>query len=426
METAARFPSMAHLPLWLKHYATLPKSIMLYAAGNFLLNLIHAAQFLLLNLFLKSHALDDPAIAALTSQRYVATFFLAIPAGLWLRGKKLRGPIIWSAALFPIVSLLSLMAVQSHSMALASWCFLLMGVTSLIINVANMPMVLRIVHPDHASEAFSLMFASWAAASVCGGLLAWVMQKIHHLSWFGSTILLDEYATLMVLTALGLAAPLCFAKLPNPPPTERPDQHWLHLDKKDIPILLRALVPCLVIATGAGLSIQFMNLFFSNVHHLSSADYSAYSSFSNVLMLCAGLLVPAVRRRFGWRGAIVGVQLIAVVLLFLLGFTELWRGSWAAIPIAIACFILRQPLMSMAGPAVSELTMNYVGERNRELISACSGAIWSGSWWLAARIFQALRSMDFPYWSVFLATGILYIFGTLYYLTLIKSVEKQP
>ena len=31
--------------------------------------------------------------------------------------------------------------------------------------------------------------------------------------------------------------------------------------------------------------------------------------------------------------------------------------------------------MSMTGPAISELTMNYVGEGNRELVSACSGAI---------------------------------------------------
>jgi hypothetical protein len=109
-----------------------------------------------------------------------------------------------------------------------------------------------------------------------------------------------------------------------------------------------------------------------------------------------------------------------------MGFTELWRGWSAAVPLAIFCFIIRQPLMSMAGPAVSELTMNYVGERNRELISACSGAIWSGSWWLAARLFQALRSMDYPYWSVFLATGILYIFGTLYYIVIIRAVEKSP
>ena len=69
--------------------------------------------------------------------------------------------------------------------------------------------------------------------------------------------------------------------------------------------------------------------------------------------------------------------------------------QWA-LPLAWFCFIVRQPLMSMAGPAISELTMSYVGERNRELMSACNGAIWSGSWWLAARVFQVLRAAEMP------------------------------
>ena len=61
------------------------------------------------------------------------------------------------------------------------------------------------------------------------------------------------------------------------------------------------------IATGAGLSIQFLNLFFSHVHHLGAAAYSGFGSISNVLVLFAGLIVPEVKRRFGWRGAIIGV-----------------------------------------------------------------------------------------------------------------------
>ena len=91
------------------------------------------------------------------------------------------------------------------------------------------------------------------------------------------------------------------------------------------------------------------------------------------------------------------------------------RRQWA-LPVALGCFILRQPLMSMAGPATSELTMAYVGERNRELMSACNGAIWSGAWWLAARIFELLRAHHFPYWQVFLTTAALYLVGTFAYL----------
>jgi len=59
-------------------------------------------------------------------------------------------------------------------------------------------------------------------------------------------------------------------------------------------------------------------------------------------------------------------------------------------------------------------------------VSACSGAIWSGAWWIAARTFQFLRTHDSPYWQVFLATGLLHVVGTMAYLTLIRTVESRP
>src|SRR6478672_4532740 len=115
---------MTRLPAWLERYRTLPKSVLLFVAGQFLINLINSAQFLLLNLFLKSRGLDDPAIAALSSQRFLATLFLALPAGLWLRGKPLRKPLIAGSILFPLMALASLQTVQSGHMAAASVCFL--------------------------------------------------------------------------------------------------------------------------------------------------------------------------------------------------------------------------------------------------------------------------------------------------------------
>jgi hypothetical protein len=58
-------------------------------------------------------------------------------------------------------------------------------------------------------------------------------------------------------------------------------------------------------------------------------------------------------------------------------------------------------------------------------MSACSGAIWSGSWWLAARVFEILRTHDLPYWQIFLATAVFYLFGTVSYLGLIRVVEQR-
>ena len=403
----------------------LPQRVLLFAAGQFLINLIVTAQFLLLNLFLKDKGMGDPAIAALTSQRFVAALFLALPAGLWLRGRPLRVPLLFGAVMFPLTALASLETVRLGMMSAASGCFLAMGFASLLLNVGSLPMMLRLAPPKHTSESLSLLFATWAAASICGGVLSTVLQSIGHLDLGGLHLVFDEYATLLVLTLAGFGAPFLYARLPDPIPEAKPTGHWLHIQRQDWPILTRALLPTLCIATGAGLSIQFLNLFFSHVYQLGSAAYSGYGSISNVLVLFAGLIVPEVKRRLGWRGAIIGVQTVAVVLLAVMGLTELWKAAAWALPLALGCFILRLPLMSMAGPATSELTMNYVGERNRELVSACNGAIWSGAWWLAARTFEILRAHHLPYWQVFIATAVLYLAGTFYYLLLIRTVEHQ-
>jgi len=417
--------SQIKIPAWLDRYRNLPRCVLLFVAAQFLINLINSSQFLLLNLFLKERGLSDPSIAALTSHRFLATLVFSIPAGLWLRGKPLRMPLIIGAILFPITALAALESVQYGAISAASFCFVAMGFAGLTLNVASLPMMLRLAPPEQSSEALSMLFATWAAASICGGVLSSILQSIGHLDLWGVHCILNEHSTLVILTLCGLGAPFLIAKISDPIPDEMTNRHWLHVHAEDLPVLLRALVPTLCIATGAGLSIQFLNLFFSSVYHLKSASFSAFSSVSFILVVATGLIVPEVQRRFGWRGAIIGVQSLAVVLLALMGLTEIWAKSFWALPIALVCLIIRQPLMSMAGPSTSELSMSYVGERNRELMSACSGAIWSGSWWIAAQVFEFLRSHHLPYWQVFLTTAALYLLGTLSYMGLIRTVEHR-
>jgi len=74
-------------------------------------------------------------------------------------------------------------------------------------------------------------------------------------------------------------------------------------------------------------------------------------------------------------------------------------------PISISLlFFLHHPAarMNMAGPMTSELTLNYVGEKNREMISALNAAIWSGCWFASAKIFSVLREAQVAYSISFL------------------------
>jgi hypothetical protein len=93
--------------------------------------------------------------------------------------------------------------------------------------------------------------------------------------------------------------------------------------------------------------------------------------------------------------------------------------------VAIVAFIVRQPLMNIAAPMTSELTMKYVGEKNREIISALTAAIWSGSWFASAQIFAILREGNLSYSNIIFITVLFYIIGVAWYYWLIRDYERK-
>jgi hypothetical protein len=88
-------------------------------------------------------------------------------------------------------------------------------------------------------------------------------------------------------------------------------------------------------------------------------------------------------------------------------------------------YVIRQPLMNMAGPMTSDIVMKYVGEKNREMMSALTAAVWSGSWFISSIIFQLLRKVGLQYIYVFLITAGLYFLGVVIYFLLILDYEKK-
>ena len=125
------------------------------------------------------------------------------------------------------------------------------------------------------------------------------------------------------------------------------------------------------------------------------------------------------------RDSITYTQSIAVIALVALATTEFFNDYWWALPLATICFWIRTPLMNMAAPMTSELTMNYVGSKNQEMLSAIMAAIWSGSWFFSSQIFRFLKSEGLPYAYIFYITAALYALGVLMYYFLIRDYERR-
>ena len=118
-------------------------------------------------------------------------------------------------------------------------------------------------------------------------------------------------------------------------------------------------------------------------------------------------------------------QTTSIIALIALATTEFFSNYWWAFPVAVLCFWIRTPLMNMAAPMTSELTMNYVGKKNQEMLSAITAAIWSGSWFFSSQIFRYLKAEGLPYAYIFYITAVLYSFGVFMYYLLIRDYEKS-
>ena len=189
-------------------------------------------------------------------------------------------------------------------------------------------------------------------------------------------------------------------------------------------MIFKAISPLILISIGAGLTIPFVNLFFNSVFNFNSSDFSLLSSITAMLVFTFSLLVPTLRKKYGYWMTIVFVQTLAILCLVIMSLTEIYASYPYAVIIAVAAYIFRQPLMHMAHPASNELMMNYVGKNNQELISALSSSLWSASWFISAKLFEWLRLLDFRYYEIFLITAFLYVLGVILYVFLIKEYEN--
>ena len=180
-----------------------------------------------------------------------------------------------------------------------------------------------------------------------------------------------------------------------------------------------------MISIGAGLTIPYVNLFFNSVFNLSSSEFSILGSITAFLVFTFSLLVPSIRKKYGYWLTIVVVQALSICCLVIMALMELYVTYSFALIIALVAYIFRQPLMHMAHPASNELLMNYVGKRNQELISALSSSLWSASWFISAKVFEWLRLLDFRYYEIFLITAGLYIIGTILFALLIREYESN-
>jgi len=399
----------------IKAYLQLEEHVLLMIKAEFFVQLIGAAFFLILNIYLAKQGFSDPEIANFISYRFLAVMLLAFPLGFYIKGKPLKPFFILGSLGVPTVAIALVLAIQYGLYHYLPALFILWGVVFTLFQVSSLPYVMRNTSVANQSHAISLNYATHSFGTILSGIMIF---------GFGQFMReMDEGVILLFIATLGFVGVYYLLKMKVD--VVIPVKKGLQWKSYDWGLLLKAIVPTIIIAIGAGLTIPFINLFFFHNFQIDSKGFAVIGGVASILVAFLALLVPNVKNKLGFKKGITYTQTTAVLALIALATTEFFASYWWALPVAVLCFWVRTPLMNMAAPMTSELTMNYVGKKNQEMLSAIMAAIWSGSWFFSSQIFRHLKAEGLPYAYIFYITAVLYGFGVFMYYLLVLDYERR-
>jgi len=407
----------------LKPFKELPRSILLLVVASLVSTIIHVSFMTTYSLAMASQGYTDDIIASVISYKFIGVMVFALPMGLWIKGRRLKPFFLLTGIFLPAGSFISLYGLHIDSLIHMKMGGLVSGLSILTMQVCSIPFILRFTSIGSGQiEAIALKYSTFPLGSLFSGIFILLLSQLDSFVMFNTTYNLvgsegNENILFFISMLSFLSLPILllveekFISTKKNIPTFSIQEFFKHNWSR----ISFTLLPHFLIAIGAGFTIPFMSLIFNRSFGMSVEQFNYLVPITSLLVFVTQLSVPALQKRFGNKIMIIGVQSISIIFLVLLSISISFSMWPYAIYIAAICYIVRQPLMNMAGPSTTQLIMNYVGKNNHELLSALQPCVWSGSWFLSAVIFKFLRSHNVPFWTILMITASLYVVGVFCY-----------
>ena len=384
--------------------------------AEFCLQPLNTTYIFIVNFFLLKNGYTDTTIASLISTKFLGILAFSIVFGFLLKGRKLLPVFRITSLLTPLFSFAVIWAVPRGHEDIVRWSFALYGSVLSLFMVGLVPFIMREAKSEYRSEAIALHFSAWSISTFITGILIYATKQF-------PAIHLDEELVFILCTVLSLGAPLILFRMKY---SENIDVSTNKQENAPIQWkkVSRALFPNFVMGIGSGMTIPFMSLFFYHQFQLDFTSFSLVGALSTFIVATGSIYIPSLRKKVGLIPAVIGSKSLGIIALISLAVTGLFPATSIVFALAVFFYLIRQPLMNMSWPLVSEFTMDYVGKDSREVVSALRTALWSGSWFFSARLFAYLRELNVSYASIFFITAGIYTLATAAFYVLMK--ENNP
>lgn len=405
---------------WIHTIKNYPNNIKKFLIANLFIQFGLGIFMILYNLYIKSIGLPHNVNGQIISMQALATAIALIPAGVlgdrYGRKKFLLFGISSSGIMFLVRSLL-----ETNSLLIV-FAFM-SGIFFSFVQVSIVPFLADNSTSINRVELFSINFSLQMIANmfgnISGGVISDALQQIFHLT---------EVSSIRISLIIGSVI-FIFAAIPLLQIKEQRRQYqvksfvrWDFSEKKDqYFLILKFTLGSLIIGSGSGLVIPYLNLYFRERFYASDSSIGIVVALGQLATAIAMIIGPWIVKKVGEVKAVVILQLSSIPFLLLTGYTKIYV-------LAAVGFLIRQALMNAGNPIQQSLMMDKIDDSKKGLANSLGQMVFQLGWAFMGPISTSIVASNGSYYGyakVFTITAVIYIIGSMYFLAVFKSFIVQ-
>lgn len=411
---------MPFLQEWSTQIKSYNKNIKLALAANLFAQVGLGIFMVIYNFYVRELGYGDQVNGQVISMTSLATALILVPAGL-LSDRFGRKKTMFIGALLTGVVLLSRGIFEGEGLLVALG--FATGLTSAFLQVSGIPWLAENSKPTQRVHLFSIYSAVMTGANVIGNLFGGILTDFF--SIFLSE-LMSIRLTLLVGAVIFLVALIPITKFHEKKKTKtEKDQKVPFLQKMKenrvgFKIIILFAISQLIIGIGSGLVIPYLNLYFADRFFASNSIIGLIISLGQAATAVAMIIGPLMVRRFGEVKAVVILQLSSLPFLLITAYTD-------NLLLAAIGFLFRQALMNAGNPIQMSLMMSKVDDSVKGLANSVNQMVFNLGWAFMGPVSMGIVVAYGAYWGyaiVFSITATLYLIGSIYFLTVFRSMNK--
>lgn len=399
---------------WLQQVKSYNKNIRTFIIANILIQIGMGVFSVMYNLYIRELGLPEAVNGSVISVTSLATAIMLVPAGILSDKFGRKWILITGTALTAIMLLGRSIVTAEQPMLVLGFAT---GVVWALTQVSGVPFLAENSRPTERMQLFSIHFALVTVANVVGSLLGGIIADLALMLGAGDVASIQISLLTGVLCFVAGLLPLFSLKPIKIKETEeegkeQEEEVQTVADfKVNLKVIILFSIANLLIGTGSGLVIPYLNLYFANRFDATNSYIGFILALGSAMTAVAMLIGPRLVKRVGKVRALVIFQIASIPFLFLTAYT----GS---LFLASVGFLLRQALMNAGNPIQSAIAMDVVHDKYKGLANSVNQMVFNIGWATMGLPAAWLVTEFGTYWGyayAFSITGGLYLIASTYF-----------